>query len=962
MSASSSPPSFSADTGLLQSLLDVSLAALCLLRPCPQPSTEEVVDFTLEYLNPEGQRLLGLPEQPGQALRTLLPLTHETDVLAFCRNAFAADAACQLDVRYPATAPDSYLRLAARRHGEYLLVSFTGVADRPRPAHVAPRTRLAHPPKTAPTDAEQYALLQAVLAQAPVGITFYQGDDLVIAMANEQICAMWGHPPAEVLGRPLFEAMPTLRGQGFEQLLAEVMRTGVPFVGTEAAAQLPRAGGLATHYFNFVYQPMLGPDGKALGVVNLAIDVTDQVRARQQLQQLNHDLAARVAERTQAALAAQAEAEVQRQRLERLFMAAPVAIAIFGGPELVHELANPLYQEMVPGRAVLGQPLLAVVPELADTEIYAHLRRVYDTGIIHYQPNHRLLSTPTGAAARYFNITYKPRRNEHEHVDGVLLFAFEITEQVVAQQRADALQAEVLATAQQQVQERETLYQVFEQTPARIALLRGPEHRFMYSNGSYRQLFTSHEVVGRTVAEVMPEAAKLGFVRLLDGVYQTGKTYFGNEMPYTFIKPGDTLATTAYFNFTYQAYRENGETVGVSVFSYDVTEQVQARLQRESQQQQLRELFVAAPLSICLFGGPDFVYELASRQHEALFPDRQLLGRPLLEAVPELAGQPVWHVLQRVYQTGETEVDLNILVPLARRLGEPLEDTYFDYIFQARHDEQGAINGVLVFAFEVTEQTLGRQQVQSLNQELQGANQELQAANQQLTRANTDLANFIYTASHDLKTPISNIEGLLNMLYEELPADVLDGAIVPSVLEMMKKAVERFQLTITHLTDITRLQQAHTQATATVDLATLVEEVCLDLAPLLASQPTELVVDVAANLTVHFSPKNLRSIVYNLLSNAIKYGHPDRAARVQLRAYRAASAAATILEVQDNGLGLRPDQQARLFGLFKRLHDHVEGSGVGLYMIKKIVENAGGTITVTSEPGSGSTFTVLLPD
>jgi signal transduction histidine kinase len=65
--------------------------------------------------------------------------------------------------------------------------------------------------------------------------------------------------------------------------------------------------------------------------------------------------------------------------------------------------------------------------------------------------------------------------------------------------------------------------------------------------------------------------------------------------------------------------------------------------------------------------------------------------------------------------------------------------------------------------------------------------------------------------------------------------------------------------------------------------------------------------------------------------------------------------------VQDNGLGLSEQQQSQLFGLFRRLHTHVEGTGVGLYMVKRIVENAGGTITVRSQSGVGTTFSIRLP-
>jgi signal transduction histidine kinase len=68
-----------------------------------------------------------------------------------------------------------------------------------------------------------------------------------------------------------------------------------------------------------------------------------------------------------------------------------------------------------------------------------------------------------------------------------------------------------------------------------------------------------------------------------------------------------------------------------------------------------------------------------------------------------------------------------------------------------------------------------------------------------------------------------------------------------------------------------------------------------------------------------------------------------------------------VLTVQDDGLGLTPTQQGRLFGLFQRLHTHVEGSGVGLYLGKHIIENAGGTSTVQSEAGVGTSFTVILP-
>ncbi|QJX46458.1 PAS domain-containing sensor histidine kinase [Hymenobacter taeanensis] len=239
------------------------------------------------------------------------------------------------------------------------------------------------------------------------------------------------------------------------------------------------------------------------------------------------------------------------------------------------------------------------------------------------------------------------------------------------------------------------------------------------------------------------------------------------------------------------------------------------------------------------------------------------------------------------------------------------------------------------------------------------AQQQAQADVQALQRANADLDNFIYSASHDLKAPISNIEGLLTALREELAAPATAAAEVPPLLDLMQGAVERFKRTIDHLTDLTKLQKVHLQPADAVDLAAVVEDVRLDLLAQLQATAARLDVDLAQAPTLLFSPKNLRSIVYNLLSNALKYRHPDRAPHVWLRSYPAD--AYHVLEVQDNGLGLDAGQQAKLFGLFQRLHDHVEGSGVGLYMVRKIMENAGGRIEVASRVGKGSTFRVYFP-
>jgi sigma-B regulation protein RsbU (phosphoserine phosphatase) len=240
--------------------------------------------------------------------------------------------------------------------------------------------------------------------------------------------------------------------------------------------------------------------------------------------------------------------------------------------------------------------------------------------------------------------------------------------------------------------------------------------------------------------------------------------------------------------------------------------------------------------------------------------------------------------------------------------------------------------------------------------QLTQANAALRKNNELLTRTNANLDTFIYTASHDLRVPIINIEGLLTLLGDELPAEVLQAPEVAHILTLMKTSVDRFTTTIHQLTDLTRLQQSQTPEV--VDLAALLDAICLDLAPQLPSAGRfTRALDECPQL--FFAPKHLRSILYNLLSNGIKYCHPDRPLEVQVRCRRVADQ--IMLDVQDNGLGMSEAQQTQLFGLFQRLHNHVEGNGIGLYTVKRIVENAGGTISVQSQLGVGSTFTVALP-
>ncbi|TGE08022.1 PAS domain-containing protein [Hymenobacter fodinae] len=1050
--------------------------------------------------------------------------------------------------------------------------------------------------------------------------------------------ALLGQSVLEVFSES--EAGPEVQSLGnLRASLEQVLATGKPHEMARLRYDLPdpaHPGQFVERHWLPLNTPVLDDQGTVQHILHRVVDVTERVQeeARRQSDHL-----------------AIASARREEARLSSLFMEAPAAICILNGPSLVYELVNPSYQELFPGRELLGKPILAALPEIADHEVYRTLRQVFDTGITHKEQE---ILIPVARNEdgeledRYFNYIQQPRYDDAGHINGVVVFAFEVTAQVVARQQSEAVskrlklltnalpvlisyvdrnhryqfanqayeswfnlsadefvdqpvqgvlgeeayqrarsyieralagerlefdltmpyrhdfvrhihtsyvpdvqdgtvlgfysliadvteqvqarekvqalneelavineelaatneelqtsneellanhtqlirtQQAVLEEAQRRIRERETFYQVFEQTPACIALMRGPAHRFEYVNAAYQQLFPLRQLVGQPVAEALPETVQQGFLQLLDTVYRTGETFFGTELPLNLQQP-DGTTTNVYFTFTYQAYREQEQIVGISIFAYDVTEQVQARQAREAQQRQLHELFMQAPAPIAILTGPEMVFQLVNPAYQAIFPGRDLLNRPALQALPELADSPIPAVLQQVYTTGETYVAKEMQLMVARHEGDPLEELYFTFTYEARLNAQGASDGIMVFAHEVTDQVLARRVVEEreesfrkmannvpamlwvndpqgqcvyLNQqwyvytgqteaealglgwlsavhpdeaaeaettfldanarrvpfhavyrlrrhdgiyrwvsdagaprfseqgefegfvgtvvdvheqrlaelalqrltkklrtsrdETQALNINLRASNAQLTRTNVDLDNFIYTASHDLKAPITNIEGLLHMLQNELVAQHRSDEVA-HILALMQDSVDRFTRTIEHLTDVSKLQKEHDQPASQVSLAPVIDEVSLDLAPLLLAVNGRLHVAVEEVPTVMFPEKNLRSVVYNLLSNALKYHHPDRTPEVYIRARTEADY--LVLEVQDNGLGFDLTRERQLFAMFQRLHTHVEGSGVGLYMVKRMVENAGGRIEVHSEVGHGATFTIYF--
>ncbi|ARS37712.1 PAS domain-containing sensor histidine kinase [Pontibacter actiniarum] len=360
-------------------------------------------------------------------------------------------------------------------------------------------------------------------------------------------------------------------------------------------------------------------------------------------------------------------------------------------------------------------------------------------------------------------------------------------------------------------------------------------------------------------------------------------------------------------------------------------------------QEYLSEIFQQAPVGITMLRGPQYIVDIANPAVCEIWriSQEEILGKPVLEAIPEAGEQGFKELLDGVMNTGVPFV-ANELPLVLERNGKP-EKVYLNFVYHPLRDAQGFITGIIAVAIDISEQVEARQEMESINREL--------------LATNADLDNFVYSASHDLKAPIYNIEGLVHALQEHLPHDASASEEVQQLLTHIESSVERFKKVVSDLTQVAKIQREGSEDVSAIDLEEVMTELREEFELTLAASEAQLETDLTA-ATIRFSAKNIRSILYNLLSNALKYRSPERKPHITVKTVNTPEH--LVLSVTDNGLGIEQSDYKKVFSMFKRLHDHVEGSGIGLYIVKRIVENAGGYIRIHSEVGKGTTFSIYF--
>lgn len=259
-------------------------------------------------------------------------------------------------------------------------------------------------------------------------------------------------------------------------------------------------------------------------------------------------------------------------------------------------------------------------------------------------------------------------------------------------------------------------------------------------------------------------------------------------------------------------------------------------------------------------------------------------------------------------------------------------------------------SGLLMWSLESRDQFLER--------EVQKRTLELESKNKELSEKNREIENFIHIVSHDLKAPLVSIQGFASILKGEL-GNVLQGTNADYFNRIVSNA-KQMSVLLQDLLEFSRIGRIEDEAEE-VDLNSLFREILAELKPEIDRKKVR--VENSENFPkLKGSRKRLHQIFSNLIGNSVKYASKKESPSISLRLDHE-DARFVEVSIRDNGIGIPKEAHEKVFQIFQRFHPNsgVEGTGVGLSIVKKIVETYGGKVWFESEPGRGTIFFVAWP-
>ena len=324
-----------------------------------------------------------------------------------------------------------------------------------------------------------------------------------------------------------------------------------------------------------------------------------------------------------------------------------------------------------------------------------------------------------------------------------------------------------------------------------------------------------------------------------------------------------------------------------------------------------------------------YVYTDGKEYHQQGINPKELIGKSIFARYSEETGQKIKIQLKQVL-LGES-VMFEILIDQQQYLksGVPLKN------------EQNEIDRILLVTQNITETKKAEEERNQLIKDLKSQNEELQ--------------RFAYIISHNLRAPIVNITALLDLYNDFNPEDPEN----PEVIENLKIATGILNNTLQDLIDVVAIKKNKLPKIERINFELLATNIETSLSKQIEESGALISKDFSKARSINYIYSHLENFLTNLTTNAIKYRSPDQDLHIQIKTYE--DGEFMVIEFKDNGIGIDLERYGdRLFGLYQRFHSHVEGKGLGLYLVREQIRAHDGNLHVESEVGKGTTFYIYL--
>ncbi len=769
---------------------------------------------------------------------------------------------------------------------------------------------------------------RSIINQAPMGITIMRGPEFMVEMANDTYLQIVDRKEEDFVGRSLFDSLPEVK-DAVAPLLTSVLKTGVPYYGNEFPVMLHRYGREDSTYFNFVYDALREDDGTIYGIIAVAMEVTELTRGKQFL----------------------AESE---KNFRNMVIQSPIAMTIFKGPDLVIEMANDVLLRDIwqkKEEEVINKKLLEVFPELNDQKYPQLMYRVIETGET-YRENESIafIHGNSGLRKFYLDYEYAPLREKDGTVSGILVTVSDVTEKVEARLKIEAseeklnivIAASELGTWELNLKDGTVQY----------------SDRYLEIFGYPTRVDLTHE---QLVQHLHPDDLPIR-KEAFKKAFETGMLHYESRLVW---KDQSIHWMEGKGKVFYNDQNQPAQMIGTI---RDITEEKNHRQRLKEREQKFRLLADSMP---------QFVWTSDAEGNMNYFN----------QSVFDYAGLSVHQLRQdgwlQIVHPDDREENIRLWMEavttgqdfLCEHRFRRHDGTYRWQLSRAipQKDATGNIRMWVGTSTDIQEQKTFTQELEKLVQErtrmLQETNEKLEISISDLQKMNTELQSFAYVSSHDLQEPLRKIQAFAGRIQEREAQNLSDTG--KDYLNRMQDAARRMQTLIEDLLMYSRTNTTE-RVFKKVNIRDLLLDVKNDFKELL--QEKHGIIEIGEMGELNLIPFQFSQLMHNLIGNALKFSKPGIPPFVRITSELVGGGEAGVaglspqkryfrLSVSDNGIGFSPQYKERIFEVFQRLHGRSEypGTGIGLAIVKKIVDNHNGAIEAIGEEGEGARFDVYIP-